>query len=68
MPLGVESGEFRALGFPRIKSVLQAVLLKCSLKGFFMAKKGLQRQGIPGKTKARLPSLLEMKLCLQRQL
>lgn len=39
-PLGLENGEFGALGYPRIKSLLQAVLLKCSLKGFFMAKKG----------------------------
>jgi hypothetical protein len=39
LPSGSKSGEFIALGFPRIKSLLQAVLLKCSLKASFMAKK-----------------------------
>lgn len=47
MPLGVKSEKFRALGFPRIISLLQAVLLKHSLKGFFMAKKHIAEAGHP---------------------
>lgn len=68
MPLSMESGEFRALGLPRIKSLLQAVLLKCSLKGFFMAKKCIAEAGHPFEDQGKASSLLEIKLCLQRQL
>lgn len=44
---GLESGEFRARGVPRIKSVLEAVPFKCSLQGCFMAKKGIAEAGHP---------------------